>query len=270
MSSNKDEYLWYTDLHLDKIFPWTFVRFIRHIIKVNPKGVFLTGDISNGWLLPYHLRILVNFIKCPIYFVLGNHDLHFSSIDKVHGKIRSLCKEFSNLIWLTEADVIGLNDEVAIIGAEGWYDAELGNPNYLRATLDWFLTKDFRQLPTWNDRINAFRKLSDESVVILEKKLEEAIKQKYKTVYILTHIPPWKNATNYEGTFFERYHLPYNVNLRLGKMIERFAMNKDMNIVVCAGHIHSDRWIRVANNIECKVNKAKYYGLIRKEEHIFL
>src|ERR1039458_8217009 len=124
MAINKCEYLWYTDLHLDKIFPWTFVRFIRHIIKVNPTGVFLTGDISNGILISLHLRILANFIKCPIYIVAGNHDYHFSSIDMVHGKIRALCKEFPNLIWLTESNVIGLNDEVAIIGAEGWYDAE--------------------------------------------------------------------------------------------------------------------------------------------------
>lgn len=44
----RDKYLWFTDTHLDKVTPWKLFRFIRHLIKENPKGIFLTGDISNG------------------------------------------------------------------------------------------------------------------------------------------------------------------------------------------------------------------------------
>jgi predicted MPP superfamily phosphohydrolase len=267
----KDKYLWYTDTHLDKVAPWTLVSFIRHIVKENPKGVFLTGDISTGPFLCWHLKLMAKFIKCPIYFVLGNHDYHFTSIEKQHKNIRKMCKEYTNLIWVTESDVIDLNHEVCLIGAEGWYDAQLGNPKYLKATLDWFLTKDFKKLSNMSERVEKFRELASESASLLEDKLEKALSQDYKTIYVLTHFPPWKEATRDEGTFLEKYYLPYNVNLKLGQMIERVMKErKKRNVTVLAGHTHTDCWIHVARNIECKVNKAKYYGYVRNEEHIFI
>lgn len=267
----KDKYLWYTDTHLDKVAPWTLIRFITHIVNEKPKGVFLTGDISTGPLLCPHLKLMAMFIKCPIYFVLGNHDYHFTSIEKQHEKIRAMCKSYPNLIWMTESDVIDLHHEVALIGAEGWYDAQLGNPKYLKATLDWFLTEDFRKLPTMEERVEAFRALADKSCHILEDKLEKVWAQGFKSAYVLTHFPPWKEATRDEGTILEKYYLPYNVNLRLGKMIERvMADRKKRNVTVLAGHTHTDCWIHVSRNIECKVNKAKYYGYVRNEEHIFI
>lgn len=267
----KDKYLWYTDTHLDKVTPWTLLRFIRYVRSERPKGIFLTGDISNGLLTCVHLRLLAQFIKCPIYFVLGNHDYHFTNITTQHDKIRALCKKYPNLIWLTESDVISLTPEVGLIGTEGWYDAQLGNANYLRLSFDWFLTEDFRKLPTMDARIEAFRCLADQSVNILVDKLEKALEQDYKTIYILTHFPPWKEATRDEGTLLEPYFLPYNVNLRLGKAIEQVMSERNKrNVTVLAGHTHTDCWIHVARNIECKVNNAKYYGSVRNEEHIFI
>lgn len=267
----KDKYLWYTDTHLDKVAPWTLIRFIHHIVKQRPHGVFLTGDISTGPTLCFHLRLLAKYIKCPIYFVLGNHDYHFTDIETQHQKLKVMCNEVKNLIWLTDSPVIDLNHEVALIGTEGWYDAQLGNPDYLKWTLDWMLTKDFRQLPSMKERVDAFRALAEKSCHLLEDKLEKALAQDFKTVYILTHFPPWKEATRDEGTILEKYYLPYNVNLGLGQMIERVMLDrKKRNVTVLAGHTHCDAWIHVSRNIECKVNKAKYYGYLRNEEHIFI
>jgi predicted phosphohydrolase len=267
----KDKYLWFTDTHLDKVTPLTLSRFILHILKENPKGIFLTGDISNGALTPFHLRMLATFIKCPIYFVLGNHDYHFSSIEKTHDKIRKLCQQYPNLIWITEAGVIHINDEVAIIGAEGWYDADNGKAGYLQFTFDWFLTEDFRKLPNMQARIDAWRNLADKSADDLSDKLEKAIDQGYKNVYVLTHFPPWKEATRDVGTIMEQFWLPYNVNLRLGRALEKVMQtHKKRSITVLAGHTHTDCWIHVSRNIECKVSKAKYYGTLRNDEHIFI
>ena len=69
----KDKYLWYTDTHLDKLFPWTFFRFIRHIRKENPKGIFLTGDISNGILTCFHLMYFPFKLKLIISLNIPQH-----------------------------------------------------------------------------------------------------------------------------------------------------------------------------------------------------
>lgn len=267
----KDKYLWFTDTHLDKVPPWALIRFIAHIIKENPKGVFLTGDISTGLLIDWHLKMLATFVKCPIYFVLGNHDYHFSSIEKTHEKIRKLKQDFPNLIWMTEAGVVHLSDEVALIGTEGWYDANNGKPEYLKFTFDWFLTEDFRNLPSMEERIELWRKMADQSAHDLVDKIEKAIEQGYKSIYVLTHFPPWREATRDVGTILEQFWLPYNVNIRLGKALEKaMESHKKRYITVLAGHTHTDCWIHVSRNIECKVSKAKYYGELRNEEHIFI
>jgi len=267
----KDKYLWYTDTHLDKVAPWTLVGFIQRCVREKPKGIFLTGDISSGILTIWHLKLLATFIKCPIYFVLGNHDYHFSSFTETHNRIRELCKQHSNLIWMTDADVIGLNEETCIIGTEGWYDATYGNHKWLNWTFDWLFTKEFRDLPNLEARVRAFRGLADESCDIIASKLERALELGYKNVYILTHFPPWKEATRDEGTLLAPYFLPYNTNIRLGQTIERIMDGrKKRHVTVLAGHTHTDAWIQVARNIECKVNRAKYYDHLRNEEHIFI
>jgi hypothetical protein len=73
----------------------------------------------------------------------------------------------------------------------------------------------------------------------------------------MTHFPPWKEATRYEGSFLEKYHLPYNVNLGLGKTIENImADRKKRNVTVLAGHTHQAEFIRVSRNINCQVGQA--------------
>jgi predicted phosphohydrolase len=257
----KDKYLWYTDTHLDRVTPWKLFSFIRSIVREKPDGVFLTGDISNGLLLCHHLKLMAYFIKCPIYFVLGNHDYHFSNFDKQHNKLRELCKTYTNLVWLTDSDIIALNDEVALIGVEGWYDARLGNPKYLKFTLDWVLIEDFKKLSTMGQRIEAFQKLSQLSNEILSRKIKLAFDKGYKEIYILTHFPPWKEATRDEGTILEALYLSYNVNLSLGSTIE-LAVENNKNVEIFCGHSHHPEYIHVSRNIRCQV------GAVALKRHI--
>jgi len=262
----KNKYLWYTDTHLNKANPITKYKFISHIRRENPKGIFITGDISNGIFTPLDLRILATWIKCPIYFILGNHDYHFSSFDNTHQKIRQICKEHSNLVWLTESDTISLNDEVALIGVEGWYDASTGNTSYLKITPDWILIKDLKKLSNMNDRIQAFQQLANKSSQLIENKLQSALDQGYKTIYILTHMPPWKEATRDVGTILENFWMPYNVNLRLGKVIEKIMKDRNnRNVIVLAGHIHDQISMRISRNIFCNV---KINGLLSEQIYV--
>lgn len=265
------KFLWFTDTHLDKVTPWKKTFFIKFLQRERPKGVIITGDISNGRNTCADLEFIAQSVPCNIYFVLGNHDYHWGSIEETHQRIRELCKKHTNLIWMTEAGVVHINEEVCFIGTEGWYDAEEGKPEYLKMTFDWFLVDDFRKLSTMEDRIKAWRKLADQSAHDIADKLEKAIEQKYKSIYVLTHFPPWREATRDVGTVMEKFWLPYNCNLRLGRAIEKvMEVHKKRYITVLAGHTHTDCWIHVARNIECKVNKAKYYGELRNEEHIFI
>jgi len=252
--------LWFSDTHFSVFHPWTFYTFLREVEKEKPNGIFLTGDIADGApQLYWVLERMAKSIPSPIYFVLGNHCCWLSSMARVHQKVRELCQKHSNLIWMQDADVIHLSDEISILGADSWYSCDLGNTDYLKWTADWFLIEDFRKLPSWNDRIEAFRNLAEQAKDIVVSKLQRALEQDYKTVYILTHIPPWKEATRDEGSFLEKYWLPYNINLRMGKAIEDIMRErKKKRVVVLTGHTHSPLYVRVSRNVECQVGEGHY------------
>lgn len=267
MKGMKDKYLWYTDTHFK---PWSRHKVLDAILDEKPKAVFLTGDITYGPTLIQDLEYLGERIGRPLYFCLGNHDYHGSSIEKVHAQVRETCKKYKNLIWMTEAGVVPINEEVALIGAEGWYDARIGDTSFLKYTFDWFLTEDFKKLPDMSARIEAFRVLADKSVEIIIPLLEEALVD-YKTIYLLTHFPPWKEANRGSGTLMEKFWMPYNVNLVLGQALEKVMENqKKRKLIVLSGHTHTDCWIHVSRIIECRVNQASYTGSSRSEEHIFI
>lgn len=264
---DKSKYLWITDPHIK---PWNRHKLLKLILDNNPVGIFLTGDITYGPNLVSDLNYLGERVGCNIYFVLGNHDYHGSSLEKTHNGIRELCIKHKNLIWMTEADIISINDKTALIGTEGWYDARNGDPKYIRYSLDWIFVSDFKSLPSMKERIEVFRKMADESADVLSKRLKIALNQ-HDTVYLLTHFPPWKEANRDVGTFMERLWKPYNVNLVLGGALETVMDNySDKNLIVLAGHTHTDCWINVSSNIECRVNQAKYFGSIRNEEQIYI
>lgn len=267
----KFKYLWLTDLHLDKLFPWKKYSFIKSLQKEAPEGIIITGDISNGRNTCDDLEMMAKAVHCPIYFILGNHDYHWSSLEGTHCKIRDLCSKYPNLIWITEAGIVPINDEVAFIGTEGWYNAEQGKPEYLKFTLDWLLIEDFRKLPNMNERIKAWRKIAEQSSKKIESLLEEAIELKYKTIYVLTHFPPWKEATRDVGTFMEKFWLPYNTNLHLGRGIEKvMAKHKKHYVHVFSGHTHCQTSILVSRNIQCTVNDATYMGGIKNQHILFI
>ena len=267
---HRPKYIRYTDTHLNSSWPWSRAKMVREINRERPSGLFLTGDISSGVKLESDLSYLAHRINCPIYFVLGNHDMHLSSFSDTYLKVRNLCAKYPNLHWMTESGVISLTKKAAVIGTEGWYDGLIGNPEWLTWTPDWLLIREMRGLSSHEERLAYFRTLAKASADLMERRLEEAFQQ-HKVVYLLTHFPPWKEATRDEGTLMESFWLPYNVNYQMGQMIERvMETHKKKRLVVLAGHVHSVAQIWVRHNVECIVDEAHYTGSPKIGQRFFI
>jgi len=259
-------FVWFSDTHLNlSVFPFMKWWFVTRLKEATAEGLILTGDISSGIGLEWDLKFLAKHFDGPIYYVLGNHDYHKRHIDSVHADCRRLSDRFPNLHWMTETPIVSLNEDVALIGTEGWYDCQLGNPKWLWWTSDWLLTHDFRQLNGLEERIEFWRGMAKRSADIITERLEIAL-ENHKTVYVMTHVPPWKEATRAVGTLFEDYWLPYNTNVVLGQAIERVMTGrKKKKVVVLAGHTHTPCHIRVSRSIECMVARASYWGSVKPE-----
>lgn len=264
----RDKYVWLTDCHL---FPWQRYRLLNLVLDQKPKGVIITGDISHaGPLLLQDLDFLGKRIGRPLYFVLGNHDLWFSSFNTIYAGLRELCTKYKNLTWLTESEVISLTEEVSLIGVEGWYDARLGNSRYVKHTFDHRLIKEIKQLPNWPAKVDYFRELADRSAKLAADKLQQALEVS-KTVYLATHFPPWFEANRASGTIMERFWTPYNTNQILGQTLEQVMQSyKKRQLVVLCGHTHTQAHVQVSRNIECWVNAASYLRPICSEQVIWL
>ena len=264
-------YAWLSDTHMNlSVLPCLKRLYLLGAWRMGADGIFITGDISSGGWIESDLRFLARHFEGPIYFVLGNHDYHGRHIDSVHDDIRRVCRDHPNLVWMTEAGVVSLTDDVAVIGSEGWYDARHGDERLLRYTTDWLLTFDFLHAGRHDRRLDLWRRMAQESARCVEARLVQAL-ENHKTVYILTHIPPWKEATRAMGTALEKFWLPYNTNAALGRAIERAAGDrKKKRVIVLAGHTHTPCRVRVTNTIECAVAGASYFGKIRPESTIII
>jgi len=267
----KNKYLWYSDTHFNFTFPWTPYNFVSKIIEENPKGLILTGDIACGLTLKNTLTFLSKKLDpITIYFVMGNHDSYGISFEESEKIIYELTAKYSNLIWITQKDIFQLSDEVCLIGEEGWYDGRLGHSDYLVYNFDWIMIEEFRKLSSIQEKLALTRKLADASTVKIKEKLLQAL-DKYKTIYIMTHVPPWAEATRSIGTELENFWLPYNVNSGMGKMIESIMSDqKDKNVRILAGHTHSPTFVNVSHNIECLVQSGKYLGNPTEHNCLFI
>ena len=264
-------YAWYSDTHLNmSALPFLKRLFINRLKKSNVDGVMITGDVSSGSWLESDLRFLARHFEGPIYFVLGNHDYHSRHIESVHADVRRLTSTYPNLHWMTDEPLIQLSDDVALIGTEGWYDATLGDPQLLKWTLDWMITFDFLHKENIDERIQLWKEMSLRSAELISNRLENALLNN-KTVYVMTHFPPWKEATRAVGTPFEKFWLPYNTNFVLGQAIEKVMEGrKKKRVIVLSGHTHTPCHIRVTNSIECMVARASYWGSVRPEQTIIV
>jgi UDP-2,3-diacylglucosamine pyrophosphatase LpxH len=263
----RDKYIWLTDTH---VYPWNRYKLLSTILDQRPKGVFITGDISNSsQTLIADLDFLGARIGRPLYFVPGNHDFHFSSMERTLSNIRKVCKKHKNLVWMDEAGIIPITEEVCCIGNMGWYDARHGNTEYLKYTFDWFLIKEFKELPSMKHRIEKFRSLAEDSAKQLSSKLEQAVEE-YKTIYLLSHFPAWKEGHRANEWISEKFYEPYNTNIILGQELEKvMSKHKKRHLICLMGHTHCPVTINVSRNIECRVGKGSYHKL-SEEEILFI
>ncbi len=266
----REKYFWFTDVHLSSGFPFSRKHFCQKINQEKPKAVFITGDISNGLFLSSDLEYIANNSQSEIFFVLGNHDYYWTSISKTHSNIRNLVSKYRKLCWLTDVDFIELNQSTALIGEEGWYDGRIGNSSYLNLTADWFLIEEGRKCKNFQEKLDFYRQLSRSSNQSIKTKITNVLK-KYNTIYLLTHFPPWREATRAQGTILESYWEPYNVNYLLGLELESIMNNNlDKKLVVLCGHTHTPSVINVNSNIECFVGDGNFFKKINKEQHIYI
>lgn len=146
-----------TDPHLNFIIgkdksPKLFEKFIDNISKHNPDGVLITGDISEASTIKEHLILLADNIPVPIYFVLGNHDFYYGSIQETRKVCRELMSVYPNLFYLSSVGRVPLTEKTMLVGHDGWYDGLYSQFSENSVIMnDFYIIKEFKETANFNN-----------------------------------------------------------------------------------------------------------------------
>lgn len=256
---------WITDTHFDKFDGVQFERALWELKLSQPDYVFHTGDISEAPSLIEHLERLQSAVNCPVYFVLGNHDLYYGSTAAVHNNVREMCSTNKNLVWLTDVPSVQLNDSNVIVGHDGWYDASKGwtSKHSIVYRPDWHLIHDFSKLRDGTRRLNRTKEVAFNSAITTTDKIRHAF-EKGSRVHFLTHVPPWAEPFKLIDVVTSWFWSPYNVSTIMGQTLEKLmAQHPERELIVYCGHVHVKETItaKIKHNVSMKIGAPFVEGL---------
>jgi 3',5'-cyclic-AMP phosphodiesterase len=250
---------WTTDIHLDFVEEHRKIdEFCQSVVALNPDVVLIGGDIAVARTLELWLGLLSRKIQRPIYFVLGNHDYYQSSIASVRSSVAKLCKQSSNLHWLSNSGIIELSPATALIGHDGWADGRLGNGIRSEVMLnDYFLIQELTDLAP----LRRFAKLSEfgeQAAHYLRIQLLSAA-PRFQNLILLTHVPPFKESCWHEGHISDDEFLPHFTCSAVGDMLFRLMPHfPECHLTVLCGHTHGQGKVTMLPNLCVKTGGAEY------------
>jgi len=267
-----------TDLHLNFVDEKTIEEFAQNICAKNPDALVITGDIAEGQNIVDYLAFLDLQMhnRCPIFFVLGNHDYYNRSISEVRKKIGGLftysekqkTEQQPRLGYLSTSGVIPLTEDTALVGHDGWYDGQYAN---------WFTSQvwlnDYHCITELSDKVCPvkslrFAKLNElarESANYIKEQATKAFED-FDQVFVATHVPPFRENAVYDGKISDDNWLPHFSSKAMGDALLNLAQNNpDKRLTVLCGHSHGQADVQHLPNLRCLTGKAKYrYPMLNK------
>ena len=253
---------WLTDIHLNFIDDDARRKFYHEIVDTQCDAVLISGDIAEAPCLVDMLNEMANYVKKPIYFILGNHDYYRGQVNGLRETITSLTKTHDQLFWLPASGIQRLNNSTILLGQDGWADGRLGDYQNSRVVLndsrmiaDLFQEKILGKLQL----LEKMQQLADTDANQLQSNLVQAISQNPKKIIVLTHVPPFKEACMHNGKVSDEDWLPYFSSKVVGDVLMKIAEeNPVIEFLVLSGHTHSEAKYHPINNLIVEVGKAEY------------
>jgi predicted MPP superfamily phosphohydrolase len=249
---------WATDVHFEFATVDDVVAFCEAAIALAPAGLLLTGDIGQATSVERYLRALDRALPFPTYFVLGNHDFYHGSIEDVRGAVRGVVAEGRHLTWMSDADVVELGPDVALVGHDGWADARCGDYASSKVLLnDYRLIRELAGL-TAEARRSVLETLGDQAATHFARVLPAAF-AKYRQVIALTHVPPFAETSWYRGRIADPDWLPHFCAKAVGDVfLEATAARPGRELLVLCGHTHAGGALQIRPNLRVIVGSAEY------------
>lgn len=234
--------LWVTDSHLTHLSKDGKARWL-HSLQAS-EALLLGGDFAAGASLIPEIEQLLAHYPHPVAMVLGNHDFYGSSVAQLRPQLRAFAKDHPRLT-LFEPELpshpLPIGDgHTWLCGTGGWGDSKAGTQNPLdlplmdeQSIVELKAARARQMLP------QLLRSLGDASAQHLQAQFAE-IPPSASTIVVLTHVPPWPEASWHLQAPSSSEALPRFCCLSVGHAIDAEAMRRpDTEWLVLTGHTHT-------------------------------
>ena len=249
---------WVTDIHLNFVQPGVFDGFCRAVRAANPDLVLVGGDIGEAPTVEEYLGMLQDELQRPIYLVLGNHDFYRGSISEVRAAVKRRCARSAWLRWLPQEGAVEITAETGLVGHDSWADGRLGRGIHSSVAMnDFRLIRELANLPA-EERFARLGAFGDEAAAYFRDLLPRAF-DRFRRVILLTHVPPFREASWYNGGYCDDDHLPHFTCKVVGdELLELMRERRDRDLTVLCGHTHGSGFTQVLPNLRVRTGGATY------------
>jgi 3',5'-cyclic-AMP phosphodiesterase len=256
--------LWLTDIHLEFLNTKTLRRFYRTLETTPADAALISGDIGQAPTTLEFLRQLHDAVQCPVYFVFGNHNFYYGAIDFVRYQAMQL-NLTDHMQWLGNAGVVPLTRSTCCIGHDGWGDCRNGDYRGSKVLLnDFELINELAGLRP-AARKQKLMRLGDEAAAHIQQVLPDALSA-YRHIVVVTHVPPFPEATWWQGNQSTPDYLPFFSCKAMGEvLIQSMQKFPEKHMTVLCGHTHGSGTVAILPNLIVHTGSAEYgYPEIQK------
>ncbi|PIS01643.1 MAG: hypothetical protein COT84_00960 [Chlamydiae bacterium CG10_big_fil_rev_8_21_14_0_10_35_9] len=245
--------LWLTDVHIDYKKDTSVNDFFERIQTQDEGGICITGDIAENRGAIEFIQKLSSKVRCPIYFVLGNHDFYGSEIFSLQEELFELFKENTSVYYLAKENVLSVSPDTAVIGVDNWYDLKGGD--YFTSDIK---LKDFKMIDNFKslskqDLYDFMGEHSQKIIKQVEEKLDLAF-QGHTHAILLTHVPCFREACLHNNQIADDKWAPFFTHRQLADFIVTYMSERvDKSLTILSGHTHHKAEYSPLQNVVIKV-----------------
>jgi predicted phosphohydrolase len=251
--------LWATDLHLDHAGADARAILLAQLRAAGADHLIITGDISLAPRFAADLVDIADAARCPLWYVLGNHDHYGASIGRVRDSAAALAERRTDIRWLPPTGVVSLDRDTALVGVDGWADGRVGDALTTPLVLnDDKLIAELAAQDSRRAKVAVKQALADADALRLTTLLDRAAGIATRLI-VATHVPPFLEALPTRGRLSHPAWQPLLVCGATGAVLKRFAVaHPGIDITVLSGHTHVEWRAELASNLRVRVGGARY------------
>ncbi len=120
---NDLNFIFISDVHIGSNHPRSLTKIVSKINEIQPRFVLIGGDLIDSSSFNINDISSLKEVKCPIYFVTGNHEYYIPNYQKQLNDFKKVGIQILNnqSIQIDDVNLIGINDDISIKEKENYY-----------------------------------------------------------------------------------------------------------------------------------------------------